>query len=163
MRNKLHTNASFKKKSQVHTAQLNANQTKPETHCDYLSFQTWKIHGCVSKWERPRIMLAEIKTEAARHRTVALFSESPAWNPALSFLHLSLSSLSSLAHCSLSPCLWCTYVVTFHRLLSSLFLHSSLAVLSPGSKQQRLLRVLVMCAAQLDRAFLFCLFTLTKD
>lgn len=36
-------------KNHRYTAQLNANQTKPETHCDYLSFQTWRIHECVSK------------------------------------------------------------------------------------------------------------------
>jgi len=58
-------------------------------------------------------MLAEIKTEAARHRAVALFSESPDWNPLYLFsvcvcvLSLSLSppclSLCSPSLSLLSP------------------------------------------------------------
>lgn len=174
------------KKSQVHRT-VKCQSDKPETRCDYLSFQTWKIHECVSKWERQCIMLAEIKTEAARHCTVALFSESFAWNPlylfsvfsslclslslsvcvslllSLSLPSFPLSSLSSLAHCSLSPPAFDAHTLS-HSIDSLLF---SVLTLKPSGafarQRQPLLRVLVMCAAQSDRAFLFCLFTLTKD
>lgn len=37
------------KKNHRYTTQLNANHTEPGAHCDYLSFQTWNVHKCVSK------------------------------------------------------------------------------------------------------------------
>jgi len=92
-------------------------------------------------------MLAEIKTEAARHCTVALFSEPFACNPLYLFSPVfSLPSLSpslspspsprclSLAHCSLSPPAFDAHTLS-HSIDSSLFsvLTLKLAVLSPGS------------------------------
>ena len=107
-------------------------------------------------------MLAEIKTEAARHCTVALFSEPFAWNPLYLFspcspfplsLHLSLHlplPLSPLSFprslFSLSSCLWCTYVVTFHWLFPLLCSYTQ-ASGAFARQRQPLLRVLVMCAS----------------
>lgn len=50
-----------------YTAHKCASEANAGTHCDYLSFQTWKRQECVTKWERQYVVLAEIKTEAARH------------------------------------------------------------------------------------------------
>ena len=72
-------------------------------------------------------MLAEIKTEAARHCTVALFSEPFACNPLYLF-----SPVFSLP--SLSPPAFDAHTLS-HSIDSSLFsvLTLKLAVLSPGS------------------------------
>lgn len=146
---------------------------KPETHGDYLSFQTQDTRENVFLNERGSVScLLEIKTEAARHCTVALFSEPLPETRSIFFsvfslplsLHLSLHLLCSLppcflAHCSLSSCLWCTYVVTFHWLPSSLFLHSHGAF----ARQSAASPASFSFSSPVWRGSFLCLFTLTKD
>lgn len=118
-----------------------ASRAQTGTHCDYLSFQTWKRQERVAKWERQYVMLTEIKTEAARHfgfilwilcfKTL-LFHSSLFCLP---FLILPPSSAAVAISLSLfSPSCPSLMHIRCHislTLPSSLFLHSRLVVLQP--------------------------------